>query len=111
MYERRVKKFDKVLSQRVIDLDQLRALSWNGCPTHAAQYRCTVWKLLLDYIPNDQEMQEDTHKRKREEYNDMIEHYFGRISYDNLQDLFKKREMSAYEVKSIKQIKIDVYRT
>jgi hypothetical protein len=41
----------------------------------------------------------------------MIEHYFGGISYDSLQDLFKKREMSAYEVKSIKQIKIDVYRT
>jgi hypothetical protein len=41
----------------------------------------------------------------------MLEHYFGGASYDNLQDLFKKREMSAYEQKSIKQIKIDVYRT
>lgn len=41
----------------------------------------------------------------------MVEHYFGSVSYDNQQDLFKKREMSAYEVKSIKQIRIDVYRT
>ena len=57
---------------------------------------------MLDYIPNDQEILVDTLTRKREEYNDMVEHYFGGISYENLQDLFKKREMSAYEVKSIK---------
>ncbi len=56
MYERKVRKFDKVLSQKVIDLEQLRALSWNGSPIHSAKYRCTVWKLLLDYIPNDQEI-------------------------------------------------------
>ena len=41
----------------------------------------------------------------------MLEHYFGGASFQSLQDLFKKREMSAYEQKSIKQIKIDVYRT
>ncbi len=57
---------------------------------------------MLDYIPNDQEILVDTLTRKREEYNDMVEHYFGGISYENLQDLFKKREMSAYEIKSIK---------
>ena len=56
-------------------------------------------------------MQAETISRKREEYTDMVEHYFGGIAYDNLQDLFKKREMSHYEQKSIKQIKIDVYRT
>ena len=56
MYERKVKKFEKVLSQKVIELDQLRALSWNGCPVHSGEYRCITWKLLLDYIPNDQEI-------------------------------------------------------
>lgn len=111
MFERKVTKFQKVLSQKVIDLEQLRALAWNGVPAHQASYRCKVWKLLLDYLPNDQEIQRETLIRKREEYTDMVEHYFGGISYDNQQDLFKKREMSQYEIKSIKQIKIDVYRT
>lgn len=111
MYERRVKKFLRVLTSKVVDLDQLRALAWSGIPAHAAEYRCKTWKLLLDYLPNDQEILTATLSRKREEYTDMVEHYFGSISYDNQQDLFKKREMSPYEIKSIKQIRIDVYRT
>jgi hypothetical protein len=37
----------------------------------------------LDYLPNDQEIIEETLNRKREEYTDMVEHYFGGISYDN----------------------------
>jgi hypothetical protein len=54
-----------------------------------------TWKLLLDYLPNDSEIQTETLARKREEYSDMLEHYFQGASC--LQDLFKKREMSAYE--------------
>ena len=52
---------------------------------------------MLDYLPNDKEIQAETLLRKREEYTDMLEHYFGGVSYDSLQDLFKKREMSQYE--------------
>jgi len=94
MYLRKCAKFEKVLSQKVIELEQLRALAWNGCPSHQADFRCSTWKLLLDYLPNDQEILNETIARKREEYTDMVEHYFGSISYDSLQDLFKKREMS-----------------
>lgn len=53
MYDRKCIKFEKVLHQKVIELDQLRALAWNGCPSHIGQVRCITWKLLLDYIPND----------------------------------------------------------
>jgi hypothetical protein len=56
MFERRVKKFQRVLTSKVVDLDQLRSLAWNGIPAHAAEYRCKTWKLLLDYLPNDQEI-------------------------------------------------------
>lgn len=56
-------------------------------------------------------MASETLTRKREEYTDMIEHYFGVITIDSVQDILSKKEMSAYEKKSIKQIKIDVYRT
>jgi hypothetical protein len=41
----------------------------------------------------------------------MIEHYFGLISFESVQELLSKKEMSLYEQKSMKQIKIDVYRT
>ncbi len=57
------------------------------------------------------EMQEEIVNRKREEYTDMIEHYFGSISFESISELLQKKNMSAYEKKSMKQIKIDVYRT
>ncbi len=56
-------------------------------------------------------MAQETLTRKREEYTDMVEHYFGVVSIENVQDIISKKEMSTYEKKSIKQIKIDVYRT
>ncbi len=33
MLERKIKKFDEVLSHKNIDLEKLRTLSWNGCPS------------------------------------------------------------------------------
>ena len=56
-------------------------------------------------------MARETLARKREEYTDMIEHYFGIIGFESVQELLFKKEMSAYEKKSMKQVKIDVYRT
>lgn len=41
----------------------------------------------------------------------MIEHYFGIIGFESVQDILSKKEMSSYEKKSMKQIKIDVHRT
>jgi len=32
MLERRIKKFDDVLSKKQIELEKLRTLSWNGIP-------------------------------------------------------------------------------
>jgi len=52
--------------------------------------------------------------RKHEEYNDLVKHYFGKIALatDTVEILTQRiGEMSAYEIKNFKQIKIDVYRT
>lgn len=111
MLDRKIKKFDNILGQQMIDLEKLRALGWNGIPQMPASFRCTCWKLLLDYMPVDMEMQGEIVNRKREEYTDMIEHYFGSISFESVSELLQKKNMSAYEKKSMKQIKIDVYRT
>lgn len=111
MLDKKIKRFDEVLSQKIVDLDKLKALAWNGIPSNIAAFRCNTWRLLLDYQPADQEMAIETLSRKREEYTDMIEHYFGIIGFDSVQELMTKKEMSQYEKKSMKQIKIDVYRT
>lgn len=96
-----------------MDLERLRSLSWNGIPSSTPHYRCEIWKLLLDYLPTDTEIQGETISRKREEYQDMVLHYFGEVQFHSVTDIKmgKKGEMSAYEKKSMKQIQIDVYRT
>lgn len=75
--------------------------------------RGTVWSLLSDYIPIDQEIKDDTVARKREEYIGMVRHYFEGATMDTtVQNLADKIEdMSSYETLNFKQIKIDVYRT
>ena len=77
------------------------------------QIRATIWSLLSDYIPLDQEIKEDTLARKREEYINQITHYFGDQSLEtSVTELHSKVEdMSSYETTNFKQIKIDVYRT
>ena len=37
-------QFERLLDKEVVDLDQLRKLSWGGIPT---KHRPTVWRLLL----------------------------------------------------------------
>ena len=75
--------------------------------------RGIVWSLLSDYIPIDQEIKDDTVRRKREEYIGIVRHYFEGATMDTtVQDLADKIEdMSSYETLNFKQIKIDVYRT
>ena len=84
MLDKKVKKFDAVLSQKIVDLEKLKEVAWNGIPSNIAHFRCESWRLLLDYQPNDQEMVKETLERKREEYTDMIEHYFGSIGFDSV---------------------------
>ena len=53
----------------------------------------------------DCELREDTLSRKREEYSDLVKHYFGRVpSCEDSVEMLSQRvdEMSAYENKNFK---------
>lgn len=54
----------------------------------------------------DQELRADTLQRKREEYSDLVKHYFGRTpSTEETVEMLSQRveaEMSAYENKNFK---------
>ncbi|XP_052092221.1 TBC1 domain family member 13-like [Mytilus californianus] len=49
-YQARLKQFEDVLKEEVIDLKNLRKLCFNGCPFECG-YRSVCWKLLLNYLP------------------------------------------------------------
>jgi hypothetical protein len=57
-------------------------------------------------MPLDKEIRSKTLIRKREEYADMIKHYFGNIQYTSVQDIraIRNSDLSPYEKKSMKQI-------
>jgi hypothetical protein len=59
-------------------------------------------------------LKEDTLKRKRSEYINLAKHYFGKADLtDTVEEITAKidENMSAYEIKTFKQIKMDVHRT
>jgi len=93
------------LAQEHVNLDKLKELAWTGIPSDNPQLRAEVWRYLSDYIPVDQELREDTLKRKRTEYANLVKHYFGEVSAeDTVEELFARidEKMSAYEQKTFK---------
>ena len=55
------KQFDTLLEAEVVNLEELRTLSWNGVP---AKWRPDVWQLLLGYLPSNRSRRETTLQRK-----------------------------------------------
>jgi len=96
--EHRVKKFYKLLSEPVIDLDALRELSWNGIPS---ELRGLCWRLLLGYLPPSRARQEEALKRRRTEYKALIPEY-----YDVPMEKRTEDELTAF-----RQVAVDVPRT
>ena len=71
----RITKFDSILQGRhIINLQELRQLSWNGIPK---PHRPIVWKLLIGYLPANTKRQESLLKRKRQEYCESLKHTFS----------------------------------
>lgn len=103
MTDRKIKRFEEILSQKQVDMDKLRKLAWNGIPsgnffiknlTVNPQLRAECWKLLLDYLPIDQEIRQETIRRKREEYADMVNHYFGKVNFLPVSEMATKTDLS-----------------
>ena len=95
----REQQFEKNLVQPdIVNLTELRSLSWNGIPI---SYRATAWKLLLGYLPTNKQRRHATLQRKRAEYRDaMAQHYDIDDNSRNLQ-----------EQETLRQVIVDVPRT
>lgn len=89
-------KFD---FHKVVDIEKLKKLSWNGIP---GEWRPQVWQLLLAYLPSDCKRREQTVARKRREYADAVAQYF---------DLDDEEYRTIAEQKMLRQILVDVPRT
>jgi hypothetical protein len=94
----KVKKFSAFLSQSIIDLDQLKKLSWSGVPPLAREI---TWKLLLGYLPANSDRRAAVLERKRRDYAEFLPHYFRQREEERTQE-----EQSIFH-----QIHVDILRT
>ncbi|KAL6048753.1 TBC1 domain family member [Balamuthia mandrillaris] len=94
----KLKKFEALLAEPVVDLVALRKASWSGIPT---SMRGLVWKLLLGYLPSNMDRRDSTLHRKRQEYYDAVPKYFD----------IAEEDKTEYERALFRQIHIDIPRT
>ncbi|CAD8168752.1 unnamed protein product [Paramecium pentaurelia] len=72
----RIEQFEIILEQQIIDLEQLKQLTWRGAPQ---VYRAKVWKLILKYIPPNHMSQTSVIQKKRQDYIQYIKNYYEQI--------------------------------
>ncbi|KAF7269705.1 TBC1 domain family member 13 isoform X1 [Rhynchophorus ferrugineus] len=71
-YKARLKEFDYILEQDIIDLVALKALSFHGIPDDQGK-RALCWKLLLNYLPLERTKWTGFLEEKRKLYKQFIE--------------------------------------
>ncbi|CAH0514994.1 unnamed protein product [Peronospora belbahrii] len=94
----RYAQFERLLEKEMIDLDQLRKLSWGGIPT---KHRPTVWRLLLGYMPSKKDRRSTMLERKRQEYAELLQQYY----------YIPDTDRGAREQTTLRQILVDIPRT
>mmetsp|Transcript_33123 Transcript_33123/g.48366 ORF Transcript_33123/g.48366 Transcript_33123/m.48366 type:complete len:448 (+) Transcript_33123:258-1601(+) len=91
-------KYQNTITESVVNLRDLRSLSWNGIPP---QHRPTAWKILLGYLPANSSRRQHTLDRKRSEYKDAIAQHY---------DIDDNARTDAEQV-TLRQVLVDVPRT
>lgn len=108
-------RFASLLSTPIVNLIELRRLSWHGVPEI---HRACVWKLLLGYTPQASSRSASVLERKRAEYANIVaQHYMPRASSPlpsaSLQSSLNSSHGSnrGLDTAMLHQISIDIPRT
>jgi len=88
-------KFKSLLSQNIIDIDSLRALSWGGIPM---EHRPLAWKLLLNYLPIEKRNHNRVLLEKRNQYKQLVHKFYT-------------DDLNPNDNKILNQVRLDVPRT
>ncbi|XP_013195194.2 TBC1 domain family member 22B [Amyelois transitella] len=71
--ESKLERFQQVHDSAVVDLHELKQLSWSGIPVKA---RAITWRLLAGYLPANTERRAETLERKRADYKNFVTQYY-----------------------------------
>lgn len=85
--ESKVDKFQLLLEASVLNLDELRHLSWSGVP---AKLRSVTWRLLSEYLPANLERRQPALERKRLDYWNLVKQYYDVERDEGFQDTYRQ---------------------
>ncbi|XP_049879509.1 TBC1 domain family member 22B [Pectinophora gossypiella] len=71
--ESKLERFQQLHENAVVDLNELKQLSWSGIPVKA---RAVTWRLLAGYLPANSERRAETLQRKRADYQHLVRQYY-----------------------------------
>ncbi|KAM3957844.1 TBC1 domain family member 22 [Aphomia sociella] len=71
--ESKLERFQQIHESTVVDLNELKHLSWSGVPVKA---RAITWRLLAGYLPANSERRAETLDRKRADYKHLVRQYY-----------------------------------
>ncbi|XP_075218943.1 TBC1 domain family member 22 [Lycorma delicatula] len=81
-------KFQALLDTALLNLNELRQLSWSGIPT---EIRPNTWRLLAGYLPASLERRQQALERKRLDYWNLVKQYYDTKERDETyQDTYRQ---------------------
>lgn len=83
----KLERFQPLLETPLLNLEDLRQLSWSGIPV---KVRATTWRLLSGYLPASLERRQQVLERKRLDYWNLVKQYYDTERDETHQDTYRQ---------------------
>ncbi|VVC36531.1 Hypothetical protein CINCED_3A016178 [Cinara cedri] len=83
----KLSKFQTLLESNLLNLEDLKALSWSGVPV---EVRPMAWRLLAGYLPVSSERRQQTLERKRIDYANLVKQYYDTDKDEVYKDTYRQ---------------------
>lgn len=83
----KLERFQPLLESPLLNLEDLRHLSWSGIPV---KVRPITWRLLSGYLPASLERRQQVLERKRIDYWNLVKQYYNTERDETYQDTYRQ---------------------